>query len=344
MAILARLVAILTAVLLALPAPAQEAAPAGPTLAAIRARGHLVCASTDPIPGFAQLNADGRWVGFDVDFCRALAAAVFGDPSKLEFRALSGQARFAQLQNGEIDVFARNAPWTMRRDTYFGLRYTAPLFYDGQAFMVSQSLGVVSAYQLDRLRVCILDEGEEQQALQEFAFVNQATYFQVLYEDRQDLAIAYRQGLCEAVSAPASWLNAMRRTLPDPQTQRILPERITKSVFGPVVRADDEQWHKIVQWTVAALINAEEAGVTSLNIESLAAAKTHRIRRLLGLEGTFGAAIGLEPEFMKAAIAAVGNYGEMFERNFGAGTGAGVPRGQNALWLNGGLIYAPNIE
>jgi general L-amino acid transport system substrate-binding protein len=336
--------ALLLIVLAATPVLAQATAPDGPTLAAVRARGHVVCAGTDPLPGFAQINAEGRWVGFDVDFCRAVAAAVFGDPSKLEFRALSGTSRFAQLQNGEIDLVARNAPWTMRRDTTFGARYTAPLFYDGQAFMVPQQLGVVSAYQLDSLRVCILDEGEEQQALQEFAFVNQANYIEVLYEDREDLAVAYQQGLCEAVSAPASWLNAIRRSLPDPQTHRILPERISKSVFGPVVRADDEQWFKIVQWTLFALINAEEAGVTSLNIQSLSAAKTHRIRRLLGLEGTFGPAIGLKPDFMKNVIAAVGNYGEVFDRNFGASTGAGVPRGQNALWLNGGLIYAPNIE
>jgi general L-amino acid transport system substrate-binding protein len=345
LSLFARLCAALLSVLIMTgPVFAQAIAPDGPTLAAVRARGHVVCAGTDPLPGFAQVNTDGRWVGFDVDFCRAVATAVFGDPSKLEFRALSGASRFAQLQNGEIDVIARNAPWTMRRDTTFAARYTAPLFYDGQAFMVPQRLGVVSAYQLDSLRVCILDEGDEQQALQEFAFVNQANYIEVLYEDREDLAVAYQQGLCEAVSAPASWLNAMRRNLPEPGSHRILPERISESVFGPVVRADDEQWYKIVQWTVFALINAEEAGVTSLNIESLSAAKTHRIRRLLGLEGSFGPGIGLSPKFMKNVIVAVGNYGEMFDRNFGAGTGAGVPRGQNALYLNGGLIFAPNIE
>jgi general L-amino acid transport system substrate-binding protein len=332
------------AALMTIPALGQLVAPDGATLAAVRARGHLVCAGTDPLPGFAQLNADGRWVGFDVDFCRALAAAVFGDASALEFRPLSGNGRFAQLQNGEIDVIARNAPWTMRRDTGFGVRYAASLLYDGQAFMVPQALGVVSAYQLDNLRVCVLDEGDEQQNLSEFAFVNQANYTEVLYEDREDLAVAYRQGLCDAVSAPASWLNAIRRSLPDPQTHRILPERISKSVFGPVVRDNDEQWLKIVQWTAFALINAEEAGVTSLNIQSLAAAKTHRIRRLLGLEGSFGPAIGLRPDFIKVVIAAVGNYGEMFDRNFGPDAGAGVARGQNALWLNGGLITAPNVE
>ena len=344
MSFASRIAATLVAlVLLVAPGAAQTLAPDGPTLAAVRARGHLVCASADPIAGFAQLNAEGRWVGFDVDICRAVAAAVLGNPDALEFRALSGTARFADLQTGEVDLVARDAPWTLGRDTRYGATYAASIFYDGQAFLVPESLNAVSAYQLDNLRVCVL-EGDQLQRLQEFAFQIQANFTEVVYEDREDLGVAYRQGLCDAVSAPGSWLNALRRAAPDPSTQRILPERISKSVFGPAVRSDDTQWLKIVQWTLFALINAEEAGVTSLNIESLSGAKTHRIRRLLGLEGTFGPAIGLQPDFMKKVIGAVGNYGEMFERNFGAATGAGVSRGQNALWLNGGLIYAPNIE
>jgi general L-amino acid transport system substrate-binding protein len=334
---------VLALALLATPGLSQTLAPEGPTLAAVRARGHLVCASADPIPGFAQINAEGRWVGFDVDLCRAVAAAVFGNPDALEFRPLSGTARFADLQTGQVDMVARDAPWTLSRDTRYGATYAAPIFYDGQAFMVPEALGVVSAYQLDNLKVCVL-EGDQLGRLQEFAFTTQANLSEIVYEDREDLNVAYQQGLCDAVSAPGSWLNALRRSAPDPSTQRILPERISKSVFGPTVRSDDTQWLKIVQWTLFALINAEEAGVTSLNIESLSAAKTHRIRRLLGLEGSFGPAIGLQPDFMKKVISAVGNYGEIFERNFGAGTGAGVSRGQNALWLNGGLIYAPNIE
>ncbi|HZY68520.1 MAG TPA: transporter substrate-binding domain-containing protein [Devosia sp.] len=329
---------------LAAPAAAQVIAPDGPTLAAVRERGHVICAGSDPLPGFARLSEDGRWVGFDVDLCRAVAVAVFGDPSKLEYRALSGNARFVDLQTGQVDLLARNAPWTAARDTRYGASYVGSMFYDGQAFMVPESLGVVSAYQLDNLRVCVLDDGEELVNLREFAFSTQADFSEILYEDREDLAVAYHQGLCDAVSAPASWLNAIRRDMSDPRTQRILPERISKSVFGPVVRSDDPQWFQIVQWTMFALINAEEAGVTSLNVQSLSAAKTHRIRRLLGLEGSFGPAIGLAPDFIKKVISAVGNYGEIFDRNFGAGTGAGVSRGQNALWLNGGLIYAPNIE
>jgi general L-amino acid transport system substrate-binding protein len=327
-----------------LPAAAQTAVPAGPTLAAVRARGHLICAGSDPLPGFAQIDVKGLWTGFDVDFCRAVAAAVFGDPAKLEFRPLTGDARFAELQTGDIDLVARDADWTMRRDTRYSISYVAPMFYDGQGFMVPSRLNIVSAYQLDNLRVCVLDQGDQLANLTEFAFVNQASYTEVLYEDREDLAVAYQKGLCDTVSAPASWLNAIRRNMPSPGSQVILPERISKSVFGPVVRQNDDQWFKIVAWTLYALIDAEEAGVTSLNIDSLSAAKTHRIRRLLGVEGSFGPAIGLPPDFVKQAVAAVGNYGEMFDRNFGPDTGAAVARGQNALWTNGGLIYAPSIE
>jgi general L-amino acid transport system substrate-binding protein len=336
--------AALAALILTSSAIAQQAAPDGPTLAAVRARGHLICAGADPLPGFAQLDAKGLWTGFDVDFCRAVAAAIFGDPSKLEFRALEGDARFAELQTGDIDVVARDADWTMRRDTRYSVSYVAPSFYDGQAFMVPSRLNIVSAYQLNNLKVCALDQGDQLANLTDFAFVNQASYAEILYEDRQDLAVAYGKGLCDAVSAPASWLNAVRRTLDAPASQVILPERISKSVFGPAVRQGDDQWFKIVQWTLYALIDAEEAGITQSNIDSLASAKTHRIRRLLGLEGSFGPAIGLQPAFVKKIVSAVGNYGEVFDRNFGPDTGAGVARGQNALWKNGGLLYAPGIE
>jgi general L-amino acid transport system substrate-binding protein len=324
---------------------AQEPiAPAGPTLGGVRERGHLICATIDPLPGFAQPGPEGRWTGFDVDFCRAVAVAIFGDPSRMEFVALSGDSRFAQLQTGAVDLIARNAPWTMRRDTGYGASYVATSFHDGQAFMVPQSLAVVSAYQLDDVKVCVRDGGEDLANLREFFFTTQATYDEVLYEDREDLAVAYRSGLCNAVSAPASWLNAIRRGLTDPGLHRILPERISKGAFGPVVRAGDDQWFDIVAWTLYALIGAEEAGVTSLNIQSLAAARTHKIRRLLGLEGSFGPALGLAPDFIPKVIAAVGNYGEIFDRHFGPESGAAVVRGQNALWINGGLLYAPPVE
>jgi general L-amino acid transport system substrate-binding protein len=325
-------------------AQAVIVAPAGPTLKTVRERGHLICATSDPLPGFAQVDTDGRWAGFDVDLCRAVAVAIFGDPTKMEFVPLSGDSRFAQLQTGAVDLIARNAPWTMRRDTGYGASYVATSFYDGQAFMVPQTLGAVSAFELDNITVCVRDGGEEIANIREFFFTTQATYTEVLYEDREDLAVAYQSGLCNAVSAPASWLNAIRRGLPDPAAHRILPERISRGAFGPVVRDGDHQWSLIVAWTLFALINAEEAGVTSLNIGPLAAAKTHRIRRLLGLEGSFGPGIGLAPDFIPKIIASVGNYGEIFDRHFGPDSGAAVVRGQNALWINGGLLYAPPLE
>ncbi len=340
-----RLFPFLFALLFAAPAFAQApiAAP-GPTLQAVRERGHVICGSADPLPGFAQQDNAGIWSGFDVDFCRAIAAAVFGDASRVEFRALAGDSRFAHLQAGAIDVMARNGAWTMRRDTGFGASYVAPLFYDGQAVMVPESLGVVSAYELDDVTICVLDSPEELASIEEFFFTIQARYTEVLYEAREDLTVAYNRGLCNAVSAPASWLQAMRRGLLEPATHRILPERISKDVLGPVVRSDDTQWFKIVRWTLFTLIAAEEAGVSSFNIASLAPARTLAIRRLIGRAGEFGPTIGLEPVFMTRVIEAVGNYGEIFERNFGPETGAAVPRGQNALWSNGGLLYAPPIE
>ena len=319
-------------------------ASAGPTLQAVRDRGFLRCATTDPVVGFAQPGAEGRWTGFDVDFCRAVAVAIFNDPSKMEFVALSGDSRFAQLQTGAVDLVARNAPWTMRRDTGYGASYVATSFFDGQAFMVPEVLGVVSAFELDNVTVCVIDGGEGLANLREFFFTTQATYTEVLYEDREDLAVAYRSDLCNAVSAPASWLNAIRRGMVDPEAHRILPERISKGAFGPVVRSGDDQWFDIVAWTLYALINAEEAGVSSLNIQSLQGAKTHRIRRLLGLEGSFGPGLGLDPNFIANVIRIVGNYGEIFDRHFGPGSGATVVRGQNALWTNGGLLYAPPVE
>jgi len=327
------------------PALAQQArAEAGPTLAAVRERGHLICATTDPLPGFAQIAAEGRWTGFDVDFCRAVAVAIFGDAGRMEFLPLSGDSRFAPLQTGAVDLIARNGAWTMRRDTNYDASFVGVSFYDGQAFMVPQALGMVSSYELDEVSVCVLADSDEQINLREFFYETQGVYSEVLYEDREDLAVAYRTGLCDSVSAPASWLNAIRRGLAAPATHRILPERISKGALGPVVRAGDDQWMKIVQWTLFALIDAEEAGVTSLNVEPLTAAKTHRIRRLLGLQGSFGPSLGLSPTFISEVIAAVGNYGEMFERNFGPATGAAMVRGQNALWSNGGLLYAPPIE
>lgn len=313
------------------------------TLQKVRDRGHLVCGASEGLPGFAQLE-DGVWSGFDVDFCRAVSAAVFGNPDLVEFRSLGGDARFAALQTGEIDLLARNAPWTMRRDTGYGASYVATSFYDGQGFMVPESLGVVSAFELDGISVCVIDGGDDLARLREFFFENQASYNEVLYEDLEDLAVAYQAGRCNAVSGPARWLHAIRRSLPEPGSNRILPERISKDALGPLVRQGDDQWFNIVRWTLYTLINADELGVNAINLESMRAVRSHAVRRFLGMEGDFGTALGLNPDFASAIVSAVGNYGDMYDRAFGSETGAALPPGQNSLWSNGGLLFAPPLR
>ncbi|MBJ3785532.1 amino acid ABC transporter substrate-binding protein [Devosia sediminis] len=327
---------------LACVAGAQQAS--AQTLEAVRSRGFLICGSSNPLAGFSQQDVDGRWSGFDVDLCRALAAAVLGNPDLIEFRSYRGEARFAPLETNAVDVLMRNGAWTLGRDTRYGARYVTPTFFDGQAFLVPQAMGVVSAYELDDVSVCVIDGAGDLEALEEFFFSNQTDYREVPYEDVADLATAYRAGLCQAISASGRQLQAIRRELPDPNLHRILPERISKEVLAPVVRDGDEQWFKIVRWTMFALINAEEVGVTSLNIDSLVAARTPAVRRILGVEGDFGTALGLRETFLADAIRAVGNYSELYDRHFGPQTGAAMLRGQNALWSNGGLLYAPPVR
>lgn len=343
-----RVLAILALVLVPLTAAeAQSKASAGAnatTLEKVRARGHLVCGSSHPLPGFAERSAKGLWSGFDVDICRAVAAAVFGDPNLVEFRPLSGEARFAELQTGELDLLARDAAWNMRRDTGYGVRYVGTAFFDGQGFLVPQSLGVVSAFELKNVSVCVVDDSDELARIRQFFFENQAAYSEVLYEDPQDLAVAYRAGLCKAISARASLLHAIQSNMDDPKAHRILPERISKAPLGPVVRDGDQQWFNIVRWTLFALIDAEELGVTSVNIDSMANTRSPAIQELLGLDGDFGKPLGLKKDWMKTVVQAVGNFGEIYDRNFGAGTGAPLPRGQNALWTKGGLLFAPPVR
>lgn len=314
------------------------------TLEAVRERGFLICAASNSLPGFSQRSAEGVWSGFDVDICRAIAAAVLGDPNLVQFQVLSGDSRFAVLQTGGIDVIARNASWTLARDARYGAHYVATSFFDGQTFLVRQDLNVVSAFELDDIRVCVTNTEDELSNMRDFFFANQALYHEVIYEDRADLAVAYEAGYCDAITAPASFLQSVRRKLPDPAKHRIMPELISKAPFGPTIRMGDDQWGDIVRWTLYALIDAEELGVSSQNIESMLSVRTPAIRRLLGVEQDFGTALGLDPAFMRNVIAAVGNYREIYERHFGPQTGAAMLRGPNALWSHGGLLYAPPIR
>ncbi len=316
----------------------------GQTLEKVRERGFLICAASSSLDGFSRKNEQGVWTGFDVDICRAIAAATLGDPDLVEFRMLEGDGRFAQLQSGEIDVLSRNASWTMNRDTRFQARYLTTSFFDGQSFMVRQEKGFVSAFELTDIAVCVTNSSDDLANMRKFFFTNQAVYTELIYEDFQDLVVAYSRGLCDAITAPASFLQAVRRSLPDPGMHRIMPEYISKAPFGPTVRYGDDQWADIVRWTIFTLINAEELGVGALNLDSMLSSRTPAIRRLLGLEGDFGSSLGLEPEWMQNVIRSVGNYREIFERHFGAQTGAEMLRGPNALWSQGGLLYAPPVR
>jgi len=338
-----RVALLLCVTMLAAPAAAQPEE-ASSTLTTVRERGFLICAASNSLPGFSRQNAEGVWSGFDVDICRAIAAATLGNPDLVEFRSLSGESRFAPLQTGAVDVIARNGSWTMGRDTRYGAQYTATSFFDGQTFLVRQDTGFVSAFELTDISVCVARTEDDLSEMRDFFFTNQANYTEVIYEDREDLRVAYEAGYCDAVSAPASFLQAVRRRLPQPAQHRILPELISKAPFGPTVRSDDDQWADIVRWTIYAIVNAEELGVTSQNIDSMLNARTAAIRRLLGAEENLGEALGLDPEWMRNAIAAVGNYRQMFERHFGPTTGAAMLRGPNALWTNGGLMYAPPVR
>lgn len=314
------------------------------TLEAVRERGFVHCAASNSLAGFSRRSDEGVWSGFDVDICRAIAAAVLGDANLVQFRVLPGDSRFAVLQTGEVDVIARNASWTLSREARYGATYVGTSFFDGQTFLVRQSLGFVSAFELDNISVCVADMEDDLSNMREFFFVNQATYRAVLYEEREDLSVAYAAGRCDAISAPASFLQSVRRKLTDPGQHRIMPELISKAPFGPTVRGGDDQWADIVRWTLFALINAEELGVSSQNIDSMLAARTPAIRRLLGLEQDFGEPLGLDVNWMRNVISAVGNYREIFERHFGPQTGAAMLRGPNALWSRGGLMFAPPVR
>jgi len=326
----------------ALPANSQILEPQ--TLAKIKERGHLICGASQPLFGFAQKNSEGLWSGFDVDFCRALSSAIFGNPDKVEFKPYNGLARFAPLQLGDVDVFVRNAYWNLRRDSVYNVSYVGTSFFDGQAFLAKKDLGVVSSFELKDVLVCVIGDSDEQDNLAEFFFKNQSETKEIIYENYADMALAYNSNLCDVISAPVSQLYSIMSSLKDPASHQILPERISKQPLGPVVRTGDDEWFNIVRWVLFTLLNAEELGVNSLSVASMKDTKNPKIRRLLSLDENFGKAIGLEKNWAKNIIANVGNYREIYEKSFGPQTGVALPRGSNALWINGGLLFAPPIR
>jgi general L-amino acid transport system substrate-binding protein len=313
------------------------------TLDDVKARGSLNCGVTTGLVGFAAPDANGVWEGFDVGICRAVAAAIFGDPTAVEFVPTTGQTRFTALASGEIDLLARNTTWTFSRDTDLKFEFVGVNYYDGQGFLVPKDLGVSSAKDLDGATVCIQTGTTTELNLADFSRVNNISYEPVPIETNAEGQQQYLAGACDVYTTDASGLAATRATFEAPADHVLLPEIISKEPLGPLVRHGDSEWGDIARWTLNALVTAEELGVTSANIAELAAAPTNNpeVNRLLGTEGELGAMIGLDANWAANAIAAGGNYGELFEKNIGESTPIGLARGLNAMWTEGGLIYSP---
>lgn len=316
-------------------------AQAGPTLDAVRARGTVICGVNQGVAGFSAPDSRGEYRGLDADFCRALAAALFGDPAKVRFVATSSQNRFTILQSGEVDVLARNATQTLMRDTALGLNMAGVNFYDGQGFLVRRSSGVTSARELDGATICTQPGTTSELNLADYFRANNIRMTPVLIERPDEFVAAYNSGRCDAMTQDASQLASYRATaLPDPDNHILLPERISKEPLGPMVRHGDDQWFDIVKWVLAGLIEAEELGITQANVEEKLRDPSPVVQRALGVNPGFGRALGLDERWLFNAIRAVGNYGEIFERHLGRGSPIGLPRGMNDLWTRGGLMYA----
>lgn len=313
----------------------------GGTLDDVKARGELLCGANPGLTGFAAPDANGEYQGFDASLCKAIAAAVLGDATKVKFVPLSGEVRFTALASGEVDVLIRNSTWTYSRDTDLKLDFVGVNYYDGQGFMVKKDLGVSSAKELDGATVCIQTGTTTELNLADFFKQNNISYTPVTVIDDSEAVRNYLAGSCDTITTDASGLAASRSSFPDPENHIILPEIISKEPLGPVVRHGDNQWGDVVRWTFNALLVAEEKGITKANIEEVATSTNDpEVKRLLGLEGDMGKMAGLENDAFKRAIAANGNYGEIFEANIGASTPIGLARGLNALWTQGGLQYA----
>ncbi len=314
------------------------------TLDDVKSKGHVQCGVSQGLPGFSNPDSAGNWTGMDVDVCRAIAAAVFGNADAVKFTPLSAKERFTALQSGEIDVLSRNTTWTMTRDTTLGLNFTAVTYYDGQGFMVRKSLGVSSALDLGGASVCTNTGTTTELNAADFFRSNNLEYEVVAFEKADEAVQAYDTERCDVYTTDASGLYAQRLKLSNPGDHVVLPEIISKEPLGPVVRQGDDQWFNIVKWVVFAMTNAEELGVSSSNVDSMKGSDNPSIKRLLGSEGAFGEAIGLSNDWAYDVIKNVGNYGEIFDANVGPATPLAIARGVNALWSDGGLIYGPPIR
>jgi len=319
-------------------------AAAAQTLKTVKARGVLNCGSNTGIAGFGIADKQGNWAGFDVDFCRAVAAAIFDDPTKVKFIPTTGQNRFTALQSGDVDLLHRNTTWTLARDTALGLNFTGITYFDGQGFIVRKSLKVNSALELNEAAVCVGQGSTTELNLADYFRANKMKLKTANFATIDEALKAYEAGRCDAFTTDQSGLYAERLQFAHPEDHIILPEIISKEPLGPSVRHGDDQWFDIVKWVHFAMVSAEELGVTSKNLDEMLKSDNPDVKRLLGTEGNYGEQLGLTKDWAYRIIKHVGNYGESFERNIGENTPLKMKRGLNALWTKGGLQYAPPIR
>ena len=317
---------------------------AGETLDAIKQKGFVQCGVSTGLAGFSSPNDQGEWTGLDVDVCRAIAAAVFDDPEAVKFTPLTSKERFTALQSGEVDILSRNTTWTLQRDAALGLEFTGVSYYDGQGFMVPTELGVNAATELDGAAVCVQPGTTTELNLADYFRTHGMNYTPVVFENDDEIRVAFEQGRCDVFTTDASGLYSNRLAMPTPDNYKVLPEIISKEPLGPAVRQGDPEWADIARWVLFALVNAEELGVTSENVDQMKENDNPNIKRLLGSEDTMGEYLKLDSAWAANAIKHVGNYGEIFERNVGSGSPLKIERGINALWTEGGIMYAPPVR
>ena len=319
---------------------------AGKTLDAVKARGQVVCGVNTGLAGFAAADSQGKWTGIDVDVCRAIAAAVLSDAEKVKYVPLNATQRFTALQSGEIDILSRNTTWTLTRDASLGLQFVGVTYYDGQGFMVPKRLNIKSAKQLRNASICVQSGTTTEKNLNDYFKSLNIPIKPVVFESLEAAVKSFFSGRCQAYTTDASGLASTRtKDAPKPDDYVILPELISKEPLGPVVRRGDDEWTAIAKWVGFALLEAEEYGVTRANVDQMKASSTNPpVQRLLGSSEDMGKLLGLDRDWAVRAVKAVGNYGEMFERNVGSGSTLKLPRGVNNLWNKGGLMYAPPVR
>ncbi|MEG9861353.1 MAG: amino acid ABC transporter substrate-binding protein [Parvularculales bacterium] len=322
----------------------STAAQAQSTLSQVQGKGFVQCGVSQGLPGFSNPDDSGNWTGIDVDVCRAVAAAVFGDADKVKYTPLSAKERFTALQSGEIDILSRNTTMSMQRDTALGVNFVGINYYDGQGFMVRKDLGVTSALQLSGASVCTNTGTTTELNVADYFRANNMPYEIVAFEKADEGVASYDAGRCDVYTTDQSGLYAQRLKLTDKDAHVVLPELISKEPLGPAVRQGDDEWANVVRWSLNAMLNAEEADVTSSNVDRMLGSDNPIIRRMLGVEGSYGENLGLSNRWAYNIIKQVGNYSESFERNVGVNTPLGISRGLNALWTDGGIQYAAPIR